>query len=97
MKKYSFKKPVILSSLVIFVVVSISVSTNNMSYAFLVLDYGDTNSSSSADTSVDRSITSSQSSYQSSYCYAPANASIINSCNSGDLSTSENTGLNIYK
>ncbi len=98
MNKYSFKKPVILSSLVIFVVVSISVSTNNMSYAFLVLDYGDTNSSSSsADTSVDRSITSSQSSYQSSYCYAPPNASIINSCNSGDLSTSENTGLNIYK
>lgn len=94
MNKYSFKKPAILSSFAIFLVISISVSTNNMSYSFLVLDYGVADTS--ADSSVDRSITSSQSTFQSSYCYAPPNATIINSCNSGDLSSQENTGRNLF-
>lgn len=95
MNKYSLKKPGLLSSLAIFLVISISVSHNNLSYAFLVLDYGGTDNS--ADSTVDRTITSSQSSHQGSYCYAPPNATIINSCNSGDLSSQKNTGLNSYE
>ena len=92
MNKYSLKKTVGLSSLIIFLMILVSIIPNNLSYAYMEFDVSGTDSSSE-----DRSITSSQSSYQGSHCYAPPNATIISSCNSGDLSSSENTGLNVYE
>ncbi len=86
-----FKKPVGLSFLAIFLAISISIIPANLSYAYVEFDV------SGSDNGEDRSITSSQSSMQGSYCYAPPNATIINSCNSGDRSSSENTGHNIYE
>ena len=90
MNKYSIKKPTVVFSLTIFLMVSISIISNNLSYAYVEFDVGGSGSTE------DQSLTSSQSSNQDSYCYAPPNAAIINSCNSGDLSSSENTGLNLY-
>lgn len=90
MYKKPFNKVVVFVSIVALLMISISLSPHNLSYAFLVFDLGGT-------TPEDQSITSSKSSYQGSYCYAPPNTTIINSCNSGDLSSSENTGLNIYE
>ena len=86
-----FKKQVGFSFLTIFLAISITVITTNLSYAYV--EFGAIGS----DNGEDRSIASSQSSMQGSYCYAPPNATIIDSCNSGDLSSSENTGLNIYE
>lgn len=68
-----------------------SIPLISISYAYVEFDV------SGSDSNEDRSITSSQSSLQGSYCYAPPNATIINSCNSGDMSSSENTGLNLYE
>ena len=92
MKKYPLKKPTIVFSLTIFLMAAISIISNNLSYAYVEFDVGGSDSASNED----QSLTDSQSSNQGSYCYAPPNAAIINSCNSGDLSSSENTGLNLY-
>ena len=92
MNNYSIKNPRIVFSLTIFLTVSISLISNNLSYAYVEFDVGGSGTSSTDD----QSLTNSQSSNQGSYCYAPPNAAIINSCNSGDLSSSENTGLNLY-
>jgi hypothetical protein len=89
MRIIHIKKQISISILVIFIAISISIITTNLSYAYVEFDV------SSSDSGEDRSITSSQSSMQGSYCYAPPNATIIDSCNSGDLSSSENTGLNL--
>ena len=94
MNKYSIKKSTVLFSLTIFLMISISIISNNLSYAYVEFDVGGSDSDSAS--TEDRSTTSLQSSNQGSYCYAPPNAAITNSCNSGDLSSSENTGLNIY-
>ena len=90
MRIIHIKKQISISILVIFIAISISIISTNLSYAYVEFDV------SSSDSGEDRSITSSQSSMQGSYCYAPPNATIIDSCNSGDLSSSENTGLNLY-
>ena len=89
MRIIHIKKQIGLSILAIFLAISISIISTNLSYAYVEFDV------SGSDSGEDRSITSSQSSMQGSYCYAPPNATIIDSCNSGDLSSSENTGLNI--
>jgi len=80
-----------LALFVIFLAISISVTTINLSFAYVEYDVSEGYGTE------DRSISSSQSSMQGSYCYAPPNATIINSCNSGDLSSSENTGYNLYE
>ncbi|WP_458718747.1 hypothetical protein [Candidatus Nitrosocosmicus sp. R] len=90
MRIIHIKKQISISILVIFIAISISIISTNISYAYVEFDV------SSSDSGEDRSITSSQSSMQGSYCYAPPNATIIDSCNSGDLSSSENTGLNLH-
>ena len=90
MRIIHIKKQISLSILAIFLAISISIISTNLSYAYVEFDV------SSSDSGEDRSITSSQSSMQGSYCYAPPNATIIDSCNSGDLSSSENIGLNLY-
>ena len=84
------KNQINLSILAIFLAISISTISTNLSYAYVEFDV------SSSDSGEDRSITSSQSSVQGSYCYAPLNATIVDSCNSRDLSSTENTGLNLY-
>ena len=86
-----FRKKIGLTFLAIFLTISMSILLTNISYAYVEFDV------SGSDTNEDRSITSSQSSLQGSYCYAPPNATIINSCNAGDMSSSENTGLNLYQ
>ncbi|HKO64558.1 MAG TPA: hypothetical protein VJU13_05100 [Candidatus Nitrosocosmicus sp.] len=91
MNKYLIKKTTIVFSLSIFLMVSTSIISNNLSYAYVEFDV-----SGSGSRTEDQSLTDSQSSNQGSYCYAPPNAAIINSCNSGELSSSENTGLNLY-
>ena len=90
MRIIHIKKQISLSILAIFLAISISFISTNLSYAYVEFDV------SSSDSGEDRFITSSQSSMQGSYCYTPPNATIIDSCNSGDLSSSENTGLNLY-
>ncbi len=90
MRIIHIKKQISISILAIFLAISISIISTNLSYAYVEFDV------SGSDSGEDRSITSSQSSMQGSYCYAPPNATIIDSCNSGDLSSSENTGLNLY-
>ena len=90
MRLIHIKNQINLSILAIFLAISISIISSNLSYAYV--EFG----VSSSDSGEDRSITSSQSSMQGSYCYAPPNATIVDSCNSGDLSSTENTGLNLY-
>ncbi len=87
MHKKPFKNTIVLSSIGLLLVVSVSLSTNNLSFAFLGFDLGGG--------STDQSLGSSQRSIQGAHCYSP-NASIIDSCNSGDASASENLGHNIY-
>lgn len=94
MNNYSIKKPTIVFSFTILLMVSIPFISKNLSYAYVEFDVGGSDSASAS--TEDQSLTNSQSSNQGSYCYAPPNAAIINSCNSGDLSSSENTGLNLY-
>jgi hypothetical protein len=91
MSNISIKKSVGLSIPAVLLAISISIIPTNISDAYVEFDV------SGSESGEDRSITSSQSSMQGSYCYAPPNATIIDSCNSGDLSSSENTGLNIYE
>ena len=80
-----------LSFLAIFLAISVTIIVPNLSYSYVEFDVSDSINGK------DRSIASSQSSIQGSYCHAPSNAIIINSCNSGDLSSRENTALNIYE
>ncbi len=86
MHKMSSKKTIVVASIALLLAVSVSISTNNLSYAFLGFDLGG---------GTDQSLESSQRSIQGAQCYSP-NASIIDSCNSGDASASENLGHNIY-
>ncbi|MDQ3084786.1 MAG: hypothetical protein M3Q77_08245 [Thermoproteota archaeon] len=86
MHKMPLKKTIVVASIALLLVVSVSISTNNLSYAFLGFDLGG---------GTDQSLGSSQRSIQGAQCYSP-NASIIDSCNSGDASASENLGHNIY-
>ena len=88
MHKKPLKNTLVLASIALLLVVSLSLSTNNLSFAFLGFDLG-------GSSSTDQSLGNSQSSIQGAQCYSP-NASIIDSCNSGDASASENLGHNIY-
>ena len=89
MHKKPFKNTMVLASIALLLVVSGSLSTNNLSFAFLGFDLGGSGSST------DQSLGSTQRSIQGAQCYSP-NASIIDSCNSGDATASENLGHNIY-
>ena len=89
MHKKPFKNTMALASIALLLVVSLSLSTNNLSFAFLGFDLGGSSSST------DQSLGNSQRSIQGAQCYSP-NASVIDSCNSGDATTSENLGHNIF-
>ena len=90
MHKKPFKNTIVLASITLLLVVSLSLSPNPISYAFLGFDLG-----GGSGGGTDQSLGSSQRSMQGAQCYSP-NASIIDSCNSGDGSTSENLGRNLY-
>lgn len=92
MHKKPFKNTIVLASITLLLVVSVSLSPNPISYAFLGFDLG---GGSGDGGGTDQSLGSSQRSMQGAQCYSP-NASIIDSCNSGDGSTSENLGRNLY-
>ncbi|CAN5722352.1 hypothetical protein BH23THE1_BH23THE1_08510 [soil metagenome] len=94
MSNIRIKKPMSLTFLSIIVTISILIIPSNFSYAYVEFDVSGIDSDGYS--GEDRSISSSQNSLQGSYCYAPPNATIIDSCNSGDMSSSENTGLNVY-
>jgi hypothetical protein len=98
MNNIRIKKPISLTFLSIIVTISILIIPSNFLYAYVEFDVSGSGSGSGSDgySSEDRSISSSQNSLQGSYCYAPPNATIIDSCNSGDMSSSENTGLIMY-
>jgi hypothetical protein len=93
MHKKPFKNTIVLASITLLLVVSLSLSSspNSISYAFLGFDLG--GSIGGSDT--DQSLGNSQKSIQGAQCYSP-NASIVDSCNSGDGSDSENLGHNFY-
>ncbi len=99
MIKISFKKSIVISLVGIFLAISLSISPIDLSFAYVEFDVsgnGATTPVPAPYSSQDRYITSSQSSSQGSYCYAPPNATIVNSCNSGDLSSSYNSGYNMF-
>ena len=96
MHKKPFKNTIVVASVTLLLVISLSLSASpsSISYAFLGFDLGggigDTGGSGT-----DQSIGNSQKSIQGAHCYSP-NASIVDSCNSGDGSDSENLGHNFY-
>ena len=89
MHKKPLRNTTVLASIALLLVISLSLTPNAISYAFLGFDLGGSSGST------DQSLGSSQSSIQGAHCYSP-NASIIDSCNSGDASTSDNLGHNFY-
>lgn len=93
MHKKPFKNTIVLASITLLLVISLSLSAspNPLSYAFLGFDLG----GGIGGTGTDQSIGNSQKSVQGAHCYSP-NASIVDSCNSGDESDRENLGHNFY-
>lgn len=81
MKKKMTKISIIIA-IATFVLVTVSATYSNMAFALIGFGLG----------SGDQSTGGSQSSWQDSRCYSP-HGSIINSCNSDGLSTSNNTGF----
>ena len=90
MHKKPLRNAIVLVSIALLLVISVSpsLSPNIISYAFLGFDLG-------GGDSTDQSLGNSQRSIQGAHCYSP-NASIVDSCNSGDGSDSENFGHNFY-
>lgn len=85
MYRISTKNKIIISSLIVLSFLSVALSTISSSNAFLGFN---------PYPSQDQSIRSSQSTLPGSHCYSP-NASIINSCNSGDGTQRDNIGQNL--
>lgn len=95
----SFKKSFVISLVGILLAISLSINPIDLTLAYVEFDVSGNDAyapEAAPYGSQDRYITSSQSSSQGSYCYAPPNATIINSCNSGDLSSSHNSGYNMF-
>jgi hypothetical protein len=99
MHKKPFKNTIVVASVTLLLVISLSLSASptSISYAFLGFDLGGGigGSGGSGGSGTDQSIGNSQKSIQGAHCYSP-NASIVDSCNSGDGSDSENLGHNFY-
>jgi len=102
MHKKPFKNTIVVASVTLLLVISLSLSASpsSISYAFLGFDLGGgiggiDSSGSSGSSGTDQSIGNSQKSVKGAHCYSP-NASIVDSCNSGDGSDSENLGHNFY-
>jgi hypothetical protein len=96
MHKKPFKNTIVVASVTLLLVISLSLSASpsSISYAFLGFDLGG-GIGGTGGSGTDQSIGNSQKSIQGAQCYSP-NASIVDSCNSGDGSDSENLGHNFY-
>jgi hypothetical protein len=79
-----YSNAIIISSILAMTALSIFATSVATSFAFLGFDML---------TGSDQNIKNSQNTLQGSHCYSP-NASIIDSCNSGDISETENLGQN---
>ncbi|HKR74002.1 MAG TPA: hypothetical protein VJR94_07810 [Candidatus Nitrosocosmicus sp.] len=98
---FTLKKSLVISLVGIFLAISLSINPIDLTFAYVEFDVSGNGDPASASTptpygSQDRLMTHSQSSSQGSYCYAPPNATIINSCNSGDFSSSYDSGYNMF-
>jgi hypothetical protein len=82
MKKH-LSKTMMYTAIATFLMVTVSVSYNNIAFAFIGFGFDDG----------DQSQGSTQSSLQASRCYSP-HGSIIDSCNSGGFSATNDTGIN---
>ncbi len=89
MNKKQIGKKVAYTFITTFIMSSLVLSGNNLAFALLgfgLFGGGEEDQSSTATSHGSTSL-------QNARCYSPT-GSIIDSCNSGDLSTSENTGYN---
>ena len=88
MNKNQISKTVMYTFIIVFLTSSIVVSSNNMAFALLgfFLGGGEEEQQSAGSSQ-------SSSSLQSARCYSP-HGSIVDSCNSGGLSSGNNTGYN---
>lgn len=84
MQSKTYSSAIIVFSILAMTALSIFATNVATSFAFLGFDIL---------TGSDQNIRSSQSTLQGSHCYSP-NASIIDSCNSGDITETENLGQN---
>ena len=87
-KKY-ISKTIVYAFATAFMLSSFVLSDNNKVFAFLGFDLFGTGEQDQSATTTSQNSTS----LQSARCYSPT-GSIIDSCNSGDSSNSENTGYN---
>ena len=89
MNNKHISKTMVYAIVTAFMLSSFVLSDNNKVFAFLGLNlFG-----SSEEDQTSATTSQSSTSLQDARCYSPT-GSIIDSCNSGDLSTSENTGYN---
>lgn len=87
MNKKQISKTVVYTFITTLMLSSFALSGNNEAFALLGINlFGSGEEDQSSTTTTQRST-----SLQDARCYSPT-GSIIDSCNSGDLSTSENTG-----
>lgn len=89
MNKNQFSKTIVYGFITAFMLGSPAISGNNEVFALLGLDLFGSGEEDQSSTATSQSSTS----LQDARCYSPTD-SIIDSCNSGGLSTSENTGYN---
>ncbi|VFJ13459.1 hypothetical protein [Candidatus Nitrosocosmicus franklandus] len=92
MNKKNISKTLVYTFVASFTLSSIMLLDNNSAFAFFgfnLFGTGEEEQASSSTTS------QTSSSLQNAQCHSPT-ASIINSCNSGDLSDAENTGYNTF-
>lgn len=91
MNKKHISKTIMYAIITTFSLSPIIFAGNNEAFAFLGV--GLFGGSSESEENQSSTTTQSSTSLQSARCYSPT-GSIIDSCNSGDLSNSENTGYN---
>lgn len=89
MNNKHISKTIVYAFITAFMLSSFMLSDNNKVFAFLGFNLFGTDEEDQSSSTSSQSSTS----LQNARCYSPT-GSIINSCSSGDLSTSENTGYN---
>jgi hypothetical protein len=89
MNNKHISKTMVYAIVTAFMLSSFVLSDNNKVFAFLGFNLFGSGEEDQTSTTTSQSSTS----LQDARCYSPT-GSIIDSCNSGDLSTSENTGYN---
>lgn len=95
MNKNQFSKTVMYTFIATFLMSSLAVSGNNIAFGLLGFFLGGGEEEEEQQQHQSSGSSQSSSSLQSADCYSP-NGDIIDSCNSEDLSTSDNTGYNTF-